>query len=520
VGALVAGFCIFTWIFSLIMVPVATNAPERLEEIRRLGPLALLLLCFLNLISSSAERAVIPFTPAEVDFLFAGPFSRRQLLSYKLMITLFSCVAGAAFFVLGFSYLRVSSVPLVARFVGFILAIFFMQLLTIVLVFLASTIGARAYNRVRKLILLFLAAVVLAGLFHVGGELFRLPPRELMARLEQTSVVQVCLEPFRWFVLTFTAENVWPDLMKWGSLSLAVDLVLVFLVFALDAQYLENAAAASERVYAQVQRLRTGGAAAVPLHGKGKPRFSLPSLPWWGGIGPLAWRQMMRVPRSRSVLALLILLCPLAVMAALPGSQEQPDGKAKIILGLGGQVIALTIFLTSLVAFDFRSDVDRMDVLKALPVAPIPLVIGQLLTPVMFLSVIQWIAMGLIMVSIGRPDVGFGTAIPFVVPFNFLLIGIDNLMFLLFPVRTMTVTVGDFQALGRQLLLNLLKFLVLGLATGLAAVVALPFYFLAGQSLGAALIAGWIVLAGCGASLVPFLAMAFRRYDVARDTPA
>src|SRR6185503_17174873 len=47
-------------------------------------PLAMLGFCVMTLITSAGDRA-IAFTPAEVDFLFPGPFSRRQLLIYKIV---------------------------------------------------------------------------------------------------------------------------------------------------------------------------------------------------------------------------------------------------------------------------------------------------------------------------------------------------------------------------------------------------------------------------------------------------
>src|SRR4051812_38858166 len=46
-------------------------------------PVLLLATCLLQAFTSGGERA-IPFTPAEVDFLFPGPFTRRQLLAYKV----------------------------------------------------------------------------------------------------------------------------------------------------------------------------------------------------------------------------------------------------------------------------------------------------------------------------------------------------------------------------------------------------------------------------------------------------
>jgi hypothetical protein len=63
------------------------------------------------------------------------------------------------------------------------------------------------------------------------------------------------------------------------------------------------------------------------------------------------------------------------------------------------------------------------------------------------------------------------------------------------------------------------KVVILALSAGLAAGVGGLAYLLSGSA-GAALATAWVVLAGCAAGLVPFLALAFRQFDVARDTPA
>jgi hypothetical protein len=54
---------------------------------------------------------------------------------------------------------------------------------------------------------------------------------------------------------------------------------------------------------------------------------------------------------------------------------------------------------------------------------------------------------------------------------------------------------------------------------GTAALAAAVVYFLAGSRWVPALAVAWLVLAGAGAGLVPFIALAFRRFDVSRDTP-
>lgn len=520
-GALFLVPCLFSWILSVLVLPQPPASPDKLEEIRRFGPLGLLSMTVLTLLSSAGERGVVAFTPAEVTFLFAGPFSRRQLLAYKVLIAFLSSLLMAVFFLIWLGSLRIPTARLGFSYLAIVLALMFTQLLTMAISFIARTISAQAYNRRRKLVLLGLGILVLAALFQMGGDLFRLPRRELAERVEQTPLLHAVLEPFRWFVQAFTAERLWPDFAHWGGLSLAIDLGLLVVVFTLDAHYLESAAAASERVYAQLQRLRTGGAAAVVLRSSARARSWLPMLPWWGGAGPVVWRQLVTVPRSRTTLVILLMLLPLVALPVLRGIQDGTEVGLRLALPLGIQVMVMTLVLTPLIAFDFRGDLDRMDMLKTWPIPPVALVIGQLLTPVLLVSLVQWVALAVVAATLDRGaviHVALGVA-ALVVPFNCLLIGLDNLLFLFFPSRALTPTPGDFQVMGRLMLTYLAKAVGMGLATGAAALVAVPIYLLLGRSLPAAMAAAWLVLAGFAVGQVPLIVLAFRRFDVARDTP-
>jgi hypothetical protein len=217
------------------------------------------------------------------------------------------------------------------------------------------------------------------------------------------------------------------------------------------------------------------------------------------------------------LLLVLILLASLAgpVLAASLNTQQ---GRELPVL-LASVVVGMTVFLTPTIAYDFRGDVDRMDMLKALPVAPAPIVVGQLVTPVMLIGGIQWLALAVIAVVTRRAEPLFGATAALVLPFNFLLIGIENLLFLWFPTRLGASTPGDFQALGRQLLLMLAKVTGLTIACGSATLAGTLAFLLAGQSWLAALAAGWATLTAFAVGLVPLIALAFRQYDVARDTP-
>jgi hypothetical protein len=516
----VFGLVIFIpWLFSVLLVSRPPLTAESLQNAQRYGPLALLVYCLLSLSFTSGEN-VIAFTAAEVDLLFPGPFSRRQLLAYKLTFNFGLSLISALFFVF---FLRIPVHSVVAGYLGIVLTLLFIQLFALALGLLANTVGVRAYSRVRKVVLAAVVAGVLGLLLYAGRDLQQIRPGELLTRLEQTPWYQALLAPLRWFILAATADGIGPDFFQWAGLSLAVDVALAVLVFALDAHYLEGSAAAAERLYVRLQQLRSGGPAAVSLgRPRGKPRWRVPSLPWWGGAGPVAWRQLTTMLRSRGSLVLFIIVvvtCAGPLLAGLFARDPKSTHLAMFGAGAGAGIVAMTLFLNQLVGFDFRSDIDRMDVLKTLPIRPGPLVVGQLIAPTLLISGIQWLAVaGLILAEPQGAAVYLAVGL-LAVPFNFFLFGMENLLFLLFPTRLLPATPGDFQAFGRNLLLTLFKFIGFGVAGVTTFLVAALVYFLTGRSLPAALAAAWVVLSGFAAGLVPLAALAFRRYDVARDTP-
>ena len=105
----------------------------------------------------------------------------------------------------------------------------------------------------------------------------------------------------------------------------------------------------------------------------------------------------------------------------------------------------------------------------------------------------------------------------FAIPFNTLLCGLENLLFLWFPVRQTTSNPADIQNTGRMLLLMCGKVVGLGVAGGVAAVAAIAAYFLARNNWSAAFVAGWMGLLAVSFAVVPLIAHAFGRFDVARE---
>jgi hypothetical protein len=501
-GALVFVPWILTWILG--GVPLGQHT----AEVRRYGPLALAAYCVLELLVSTG--GAITFSAAEVNFLFPGPLSRRQLLAYKVTATFGSSLLSTVLLTL---FLRQYALTFAGAVVGLLLAMLFLQLFPMALALLASSLGARAYNRRRKVVLLVLAvlaAVALAGALRGQGG------RELLAELERSEIAQTLLAPFRWFVNAFTAERLWPDLVQWAGLGLLVNACVLAVVFALDAHYLETSAAASERAYARLQQLRQGGPAMVSA--ARWARLSVPALPSWGGVGALAWRQLVTAVRSPRWLLVVLFVTAMMVYSALSGrdraGEPEPSGPFVLIL-----MTLLAMVIPPLLPFDFRGDIDRMDLLKTLPLPAWRLVVGQLLVPVLLVSLLQLILIAILMAidQVVEPVLLGGAA--FVLPVTFLLFGIDNLLFLWFPTRQVQAGPGDLQTMGRQMLLYMAKMLALVLILGVAflfgVIVSLPL----GMNWVVVAAVGWLVLAGFVVGLVPLIGLAFNRFDVARDIP-
>jgi len=293
---------------------------------------------------------------------------------------------------------------------------------------------------------------------------------------------------------------------------------LIGVILLMDAQYLEAAAISSERFYAKIEQMRKGGP-SISSFGKNKKWKGLPSLPWLGGAGPVAWRQLTCATRDFArglvpVLASLSLAILGIVIATLSGGVDTEP----IALGLGAAIVGLALVLTNLLTFDFRGDYERMEGLKTLPIGSSRLVLGQLATPCGVLAGSQILALALLGYGAGPVPPAYWAYIAFVPLLDLLMLEIDNLMFLLFPSKPMSHTPGDVQAMGRMMVMMIAKMIALGITLGLAVGFGFVAY-LAGGAIAAGVVA-WLIMAAMIAGFVPLVALAFDRFDVASDTPS
>jgi hypothetical protein len=337
---------------------------------------------------------------------------------------------------------------------------------------------------------------------------------EVARRLKESRVGSVVLAPLGVFGRLFTAEAWWPGGLVWAALAVAINGALLVLVFYLDADYLEAAANRSAATYERVRRIRQGGVMLASVPG-GKARGAIPRLPYFGGAGPIAWRQATSAMRNGRGMLMVLLILAVAVGPAVVAARQ---GGANVSATAVGAMAWITLIVGAWLRFDFRGDLDQLDYLKSLPAAPWAVSAGQIVTPTALMTACHLAIVGTVVGATGRADTVLVFAAVVCLPFNAMLFAIENLIFLLFPTRAAT-NPADFQGYGRQILLLFAKGMLTLVAAGVAAACAAVVHVVT-DSMAATVVTAGLVLTVVATALVPAVGWAFRRFDVAGDVPA
>ena len=500
--------------------------------VREFMPAALLLACAGSLLGNGDKA--LAFTPAEVNFLFPGPFTRRRLLGYKVTKSALGAAVVAVF--MSFAMRRFAQLWLGA-FLGAFLSLTLINLFTTCVVIVGQTVTATAYTRGRRVAVALIAGVVAVS---VGPALAAGTSADLATLVHQfatSTAGRVVLAPFHPFARTLTASSVFPELALWAAAAVAVNALLLALCMWLDANYLEAAAGASRRVYERVQRMRRG--VGGPAFGAGESgegegnggggataggavgrwggaiarRLRVPPPPWLGGAGPVAWRQLTTAARRSGGLLFVLVLSAGVFATFFVFDRRGGDVRAPMVPAMAW----FTILLLANLKFDFRGELDQMPWLKSLPLRPAAVAAGELATPVLLLCASHALILGAAAAAMPTIRAPLLAALLLALPFDVLLVAVENLLFLLFPTRG-SATPAELGAMGRQVVLFVVKVLAVAITVGVtiglaAATVALT------RSKTAALAVAFGALAAQALALLPLVALAYRRFDPSTDTP-
>lgn len=487
------------------LASVLTNDSETLRtQIPQYMPVGLLAGFLLTVLTSSGPA--IYFSPSEINLLFSGPFTRRSLLLYKLSFYAFGVLLSSLLIILlapKFSY------TLLAAFLGTFLTLMFLQLFNAATGLFIQWLGRYFYVLIeRRYVYMMLIALLAVSAWYFAGNSSGVDGA--LTRFQSSILGILLLAPFNVFVHIFMAKSIFPDLLGWTTLGLAMNVGLLCVIILLDGHFHEVSTAKSLELHKRWERACRGG-----LLWSTQPLVICSSmlLPVLGGIGPVAWRQLLSSIRSSSktllvFLAMAIIAGPIMVNASANFSKWSL---------FGGVFVAGVFVLPRTLVFDFRSDLENMGNLKALPLEPWKISIGQLASPVLLTCLIELILLVSAAVFLDTGSRFMLICIsPFLLPFNLLLYEIENLFFLFFPARLVPVGRADFDFLGRTLIGYAVTTTFLIVSCGLAAGAGHVALNAMGWPWPAFVIVAWLSLMLIALLMLPLLSWAFNRFDISR----
>jgi hypothetical protein len=420
VGAIV-GLAYFGWyFFGMAFAPwgasrnrVMGDASVRGNETWRLiAPLGLAAWTLLSWFLPNA-RAALAFTEAEVAFLFPAPFTRRMLIQYKLLKSQLGLLFTSLFFsLLGGGLLR-------GKAWWFSLAGWWIVLFTLNLHGMAASFTlARLFehgltNWRRRLLVALLVLSLLGGLFVWGRS--HLPnfgtPQTAEEFLEQlrglaaSPPVQWALLPFRivaapWFARDLPAflRAVWPALLVLG---------LHYLwVIRSEVSFEEGSLAFSQKRAKAMAAARAGNwqAAQTPRKAKRAPFELRPT-----GFAPMAllWKNLIGAGGLFARRIWLAMLVWIVVIGVINGMAMKGGGLLGVVAMISFIAFVMSVFAgAQFFRNDLRQDLAAADVLKALPMPGWQVVLGELLAPIVMLTLAQYALISLFLaVSGGVPEV-------------------------------------------------------------------------------------------------------------------
>jgi hypothetical protein len=481
------------------------------EHILQWAPLGLFLICIIQLLVASGERGIV-FSPAEINFLFAGPFKRREILLYKIVGGLGGCMVMSAFFSLFGRRVFEHWFP---AYLGIFLTVLFMYLFATALGVAGQLLAAKAYTHFRKGAI---AVILIAAGIYLYGRVVAIETIDVLAAGEAITTSPaylILLAPFQIFVRVMLAETGSVPFALWSVAGIGINAAVVLAIIGIDRNFMEASLVSSKKTYERLQRFQRGGSLNVSR--SRTARLRIPMLPRLGGAGTIARKQLIGAVRCPGawMVGVLVPATGLILGFTLGDFLGNDDG-----LGMGfliGMSLYATFMLSTMIRFDFRSELETMERLKSLPLPASAVAVGELAVPILISTSIQLALCAPYALYQGEWLL-LAALVAFAPPLNALMFAIENFFFVLYPMKRHVGHLGDPQFVGRQILLLLTKFSALSLCLGVVGGVGFLTNYLLGilvLTMGVA----WVILTFFAALSFPCVAWAFSRFDPSIHTP-
>jgi hypothetical protein len=449
-----------------------------------------------------AGRPPLPFSRAEVQFLFTAPVTRRQLVHYMLWRSQVAILIGSA---IAASLMRPGSLAggwtLMAG-LWVVLMTVRLHLIGVALRRLSlASHGASGFARQWLPLAVVIGALgVLTATVAEAWPALRSTADfdavfEELQQLTTRGAAAIVLWPFRALVGLPLASSA---AAFWTALPVALALLALNYLWVLrsDAAFEEASAEHAE------QQAHARAAARTVVKGTAATPFSL--APGGPPETAILWKNLIMVGRYLSLRTVLRLLPLVIVFGVL--ARNSAVGSAPAVLGaLFLPLAALAVLLgPQMMTNDLRQDLARLPLLKTWPVRGSALIRGEVLAPTVIVTAVAWLFLlfaamlgaglgprGLEAIAVGAPRASLFTAAFILAPAVILSqVVAQNGLAVLFPAW---VAVGasrarGIDAMGQRLLMlaGMLFTLLVSLAPG--AIAAAAFAFVVHQTTGKVLI--------------------------------
>ncbi|HXE57432.1 MAG TPA: putative ABC exporter domain-containing protein [Gemmatimonadales bacterium] len=483
------------------------------------------------------ERRVLTFAPAEVQFLFPAPITRRELIRYKLLraqlVILFNSVLWTVILVRE----RIGVSPWL-RAVSLWVLLSTLQLHRLGAAFVRTSLAehgmAGARHRIVSLLAVGTGVAALAlsvadalpalaaawardigAVFRTAGEIAERP---LPAAL---------LFPFRLMIRPLAAGTLAVWLQAIGPAALLLALHYVWVIRS-DTAFEEAAAEASLRRVRSIEARPASGPPGGSRRRVSAPLFTLPPTGW--PELAITWKNLVAVMRLRRVANALIVFGAAAGIVGVVSFR--PESTVGEIIGLLAAMWAGFLLLVGpqWIRNDLRGDLRKLDLLRSYPLTGAAVIRAEVAASTIVLSVAQLALLLLAyLATLGHPTFDLtlpqrtamlAAAIAVLPAVNLLALLVQNAGALLFPtwVHLGSGRPGGIEALGQNVLTMLATAALLVMLLVAPAILAAGAVLLLRPALGLWALAPGI---GCGlagiaveaALLIDWLGRVFDRTD-------
>ncbi|MDC0116049.1 hypothetical protein OAH97_01060 [Octadecabacter sp.] len=472
------------------------------EQIITFMPLSLLALSLLTVLMATGPT--FHFSPNEINFLFTGPFRRRDLILYKFGAYIAGVTLSSLFITL---FAKGQTGSALSVFIATLLTLVFVQLNSAVIGMAGNALDGSRFARLRWPAVALLCAIVAATVLYAWATP-NLGIIDLLSAFRHSWIGTVILIPYIVFAKLFVSPSV-SDLALWALVAVIINAALLRAVIALDARTTDRSLAENARLSNRWERIKQGGSFWATQRTEVR---SMRRAPIVGGLGPIAARQVLNALRN-SLKLFIVFVGLAACIAPISLALGAPVTQAQTLMII--YVFFAFIIPRSLVC-DFRGDLSRMEIYKTLPISPWRICAGQLVVQVLLAYVIALtiIASALVFEDSVTTQVALALA-AFALPLTLLIYAVENTVYLLFPIRLVAMGRADFEFLGRSMIEFIAKTIFVLSAIAASGTIGQITFKIMGTTLFVFGLVSWLTLTFIGLLTLVALQYAFRRFAVA-----